>query len=256
MTDSGSSYVHNEGARRFYKWRRRDECNPFNAMFYDRETVTEAQIQQRVEAAARFFGLPVPVIAAGCGSLAQITYTDCPELGSEIRYDPSKLQDIGINNLDAFDATLTHELAHQFMDGATFSLCRNADWCKELACDFMAGARCKAAYIASGKYRYAVSMMKASDTHPPGRFRLRAVESGFEFAQWLSGRGVTPTAQAVMMGVNQFMCAHSKALNEALAEYVSQPHAPSRPTDVMSLPDTNLIKQYLLRHKSIPPQSS
>lgn len=243
-------YMNSPEAQAFYKLLRRHEANPFNALFYDKEPISEEQIQKRVERASKFFDLPIPTMVDNCESLAKITFTSYSELGSEIRYDVRKLEEIGINNLDAFDAMLTHELSHQFLAEKEFNFCQNANWCKELACDFIVGARCSSEMIASGKYKYAVSIMRASDSHPSGEFRLKAVKSGFDFSEWLLRHRMRPTAQSAMLGITQFLCANSKNLNESFLMFITNPPKSSKPINVMDLPDSNLIKQYVLKHRT------
>lgn len=248
--DAAIAYMNSPEAKAFYKLLRRHECNPFNAHFYDKEPIKEVQIKERVERASKFFNLPIPTMIDKCEGLAKITFTAYSELGSEIHYDVDKLQEVGINNLDAFDAMLTHELSHQFLAEKNFNFCQNSDWCKELACDFIVGVRCSSEMIASGKYKYAVSIMKASDTHPSGEFRLKAVKSGFDFAEWLVRRKIRPTVQTAMAGITQFLCSNSKSLNDSFIRYLTTPQEPSKPIDVMDLPDSNLLKQYVLKHRT------
>ena len=232
----------------YYKLRRRHECNPFNAHFYDKEIITEEKIRDRVKRAAEFFELPVPIMIGKCESLAKITFTNATELGSEIQYSVKKLHDIGINNLDAFDAMLTHELSHQFLEGKRFNFCRNRKWSVELACDFIVGIRCSVDKIASGKYKYAVSVMKASPTHPAGSFRLEAVKKGFEFAEWLFRKKRKPTAHSALLGITRFLSVYSKALNEAYHKFLTAPETvTTKPKDIMDYPNSNLLKQAILK---------
>lgn len=243
-------YINSSEAQAFYKLLRRHECNPFNALFKDREVITEEIINDRVEKASKFFDLPIPTLIGSCDTLAKIVFSDCRELGSVVRYDIKKLEEIGINNPDAFDAMLTHELSHQLLAGHDFNFCLNSSWCMELACDFITGARCSANHIASGKYKYAVSIMKATDEHPDGEFRLKAVKSGFDFVEWLYRKNVRVSIKSIILGVNQFLCLNSKALNEAFSKYVTTPPPqPPKPIDVMDLLDSNLIKQYVIKFR-------
>lgn len=234
--------------RRFYKLRRRHEANVFNAHFKDIEPITEEEIGRRVAQASVFFDLPVPDMIDRCESLAKITFSNISELGSEISYDIDKLRGIGINNPDAFDAMLTHELCHQFLADRRFSFCTCHEWSMELACDFMVGVRCSTAYIASGKYKFAVSQMKASATHPDGIFRIKAVESGFEFAERLRRKGRRLYVGHALPGITKFLCSNSRLLNDAYNIFLTTPPPPPKERNIMDYPDTNLIKQYLLKH--------
>lgn len=244
------SYINSPEAQAFYKLLRRHESNPFNALFYDKEPLTEEEIQARVEKASEFFSLPIPTLINQCETLAKITFSDSNSLGSEIQYDVKKLYEIGINNLDAFDAMLTHELSHQFVANRSFNFCQNKQWCIELACDFIVGVRCSANRIASGKYKYAVSTMKVSATHPDGSFRVNAVKSGFDFAEWLFRKKQRPTAECAIVGLNRFLISNSRALNESYYTFLSTlDKPPQKPIDIMNLPDSNLLKQAVLKYQ-------
>lgn len=246
------AYISSPEAHAFYRLLRRHECNVFNALFYDKETITEEDIRARVTRASEFFDLPIPTMIDKCETLAKITYSNSAELGSEIQYDIKKLYEIGINNLDAFDAMLSHELSHQYLATRRFNFCQNPQWCIELACDFIVGVRCSANMIASGKYKYAVSTMKASPSHPDGSFRLNAVKSGFDFAEWLFRKRRRPTVNEAMIGLTRFLCSNSKALNESFYKFLTTPPpVPSKQRDIMDYPDSNLIKQAVLKHRTI-----
>ncbi len=245
------AYMNSQEAQAFYKLLRRHEANVFNALFKDKEPITEEDIDKRVKRAALFFDLPIPTILKSSDCLAKISFTDHTELGSEIRYDIKKLEEIGINNVDAFDALLTHELSHQYLATYRFNFCRNRSWSVELACDYIVGVRCSANMIASGKYKYAVSQMEASESHPDGVFRLKAVKTGFDFAEWLMRRGKRPSAETALIGINKFLCEQSAQLNESFFRFLTTPPPPPhKERDIMDLPDNNLIKQYVLKWRA------
>lgn len=240
-------YINSPKAQEYYKLLRRNEANPFNALFYDKEKLTEESIAERVKKASRFFDLPIPTMIDSCDSLASITFPDSDKR-SEIRYDVSKLEEIGINNLDAFDAVMTHELSHQLLKDEEFNFCVNTRWSNELACDFISGARCSVDRIATGKYKYAVSIMKESITHPGGEIRIKAVQSGYEFAEWLFEQGIRATIKNILHGINQFLCIYSKELNESYRNYLNSQSESVGQIDVMALPDDNLLKQKIIKH--------
>lgn len=233
---------------RFYRWRRRHEASPFNAIFYDREPITEEEIALRVRRAAQFFDLPVPALVAQCETLAMITLQQGTEFGSVIRYDAQKLADLGINNVDAFDDIITHELAHQHLRHRKFHFCKYQDWAVELACDFIVGVRCATAYLSSGKYKYAVAMSKANLSHPPGKLRQKAVEEGFGFIAWLQKKGLPVNLRNAMAGFTRFICRISNELDDYMDDLLD-PDLQAPPTDIMDHPDSNLIKQTLIKLK-------
>lgn len=245
------AYMNSSEAQWFYKFSRRHEANVFNALFKDKEPITEDDVDKRVKRAALFFDLPIPTILKSSDCLAKIAFTDQTELGGEIRYDLKKLEEIGINNVDAFEALITHELSHQYLASYKFNFCRNKNWSMELACDYIVGVRCSANMIASGKYKYAVSQMKASESHPDGEYRLKAVKTGFDFAEWLIRRGKRPTAEMALIGINKFLCEQSAQLNESFFRFMTTPPPPPpKERDIMDLPDNNLIKQYVLKWRA------
>lgn len=235
----------------FHKYLRRHEANIFNALFMDKEFITESDIEKRVKRTALFFDLPVPTILKSSDCLSKITFTDCSELGSEIRYNLKKLEEIGINNVDAFEALITHELSHQYLAEYKFNFCRNRNWSVELACDFIVGVRCSANMIASGKYKYTVGQMEVSESHPAGEFRMKAVKAGFDFAEWLFRRYKTPTVELALVGINKFLCEQSTQLNESFNRFLTTPPPPPpKEIDIMDYPDSNLIKQAVLKYRA------
>lgn len=147
--------------------------------------------------------------------MAQISYSEITELGSEIRYNLVRLEELGINNLDAFDAILTHEIGHQFLSDVTFNFCVNQNWAKELACDYFVGYRFGIENMATGKYKFVVSHLKESDTHPAGTFRVESVINGYEFGCKTRQDKTNRTADYAIVGFNMFLCSHSKLLNDS-----------------------------------------
>ena len=83
------------------KYMRRHEANVFNAIFYDKEEVTEDDIQRIIADVATFFDLPIPEINGKCESFAEVLLDD--KAGEcELSYNLEMLRTAGINNKDAF----------------------------------------------------------------------------------------------------------------------------------------------------------
>jgi len=233
----------------FAKFTRRNVSNIFNALFYDKEIITEDAINERVCKTANFFNLPVPMLLRTSECLAQISFSEIIELGSEIRYDLVRLEELGINNLDAFDAILTHEIAHQFLSDLTFNFCVNQNWAKELACDYFVGYRFGLENMATGKYKFIVSHLKESDTHPAGSFRIESVIDGYEFGCKFREDMITHNADYALVGFNVFLCSHSKLLNDSYDIFLNSPEEKDKHihrTPVEALSDSNLIKQIIV----------
>lgn len=71
-----SSYNHQQ----WMKYLRRHEANVFNAMFYDKENVTEDDVQRIIADVSCFFSLPQPEVSSKC----------------ELSYNLEMLQKVGI----------------------------------------------------------------------------------------------------------------------------------------------------------------
>lgn len=233
----------------FAKFTRRNDASIFNALFYDKEIITEDAINERVFKTANFFNLPVPILLKTSECLAQISYSEITELGSEIRYNLVRLEELGINNLDAFDAILTHEIGHQFLSDVTFNFCVNQNWAKELACDYFVGYRFGIENMATGKYKFVVSHLKESDTHPAGTFRVESVINGYEFGCKTRQDKTNRTADYAIVGFNMFLCSHSKLLNDSYNIFLNRSNEMDNQihrTPLEVLPDTNLIKRFIV----------
>lgn len=235
----------------FYKYLRRHEDNIFNALFYDKEEYSEEILRARISEISEFFDLPFPILIDKSDCLAAITFTEFSELGSEIRFNVGMLKQCGINNVDAFDTVICHELTHQYLADKELNFCINKDWSIELGCDFFVGIRCSSRLRASGKYKYAVSRMRASLSHPNGCFRVKAVVAGFDFVNWMILKGIRLNVESSLLGLNYFLCSNSKEINDAYLSLEEPKPDETAEIEISSLPDTNLIKQVLIKYKSL-----
>lgn len=232
----------------FYKYIRRHEDNIFNALFYDKEDYSEDTLRERIAEISDFFDLPFPILIDKSQNLASITFTEFSELGSEIRFNVEMLKQCGINNIDAFDAVMCHELTHQYLSNKELNFCINKEWSVELGCDFFVGVRCASRLRASGKYKYAVSKMKASLSHPNGCFRVKAVIAGYDFVNWMISKGINPDAESSLLGLNFFLCSNSKDINNAYLSLGKPVHQETAEIEISSFQETNLIKQALKKY--------
>ncbi|MDE5629380.1 MAG: hypothetical protein K2I69_07450 [Muribaculaceae bacterium] len=234
----------------FYKYIRRHKDNIFNALFYDKEDYSEDILRERISEISDFFDLPFPILIDKPQNLASITFTEFSELGSEIRFNVEMLKQCGINNIDAFDAVMCHELTHQYLANKELNFCINKEWSVELGCDFFVGVRCASKLRASGKYKYAVSRMRASFSHPNGCLRVKAVVAGFDFVNWMISKGIKPDAESSLLGLNFFLCTNSKDINNACLSLEEPLHEEITKIEISSFQETNLIKQALKKYKS------
>lgn len=245
------SYIGNVEFKDFYKYVRRHEDNIFNALFYDKEDYSEYILRERISEISDFFNLPFPTLIDKSESLASITFTDSFELGSEIRFNVEMLKQCGINNIDAFDTVMCHELTHQYLADKKLNFCYNKEWSVELGCDFFVGVRCASGLRASGKYKYAVSRMRASTSHPSGCLRVKAVLAGFDFVNWMISKGIKPDAEYSLLGLYYFLCFNSKEINNAYLSLDEFKPDEVPEIEISSLPESNLIKQVLTKYNSM-----
>jgi len=201
LTSNIAAIPEEEVSESYLKFARRNTPSIFNALFYDKEVITESQLKERISKTADFFKLPVPTLLKTSDCLAQISFSDIAELGSEIRYNLSRLEELGINNLDAFDAILTHEIGHQYLSDTNFNFCVNQSWAVELACDYFVGYRFGMEDLPIGKYKYVVGQLKESESHPGGIFRFNAVVCGYELGSKVRKEMNKHGADYALMGV-------------------------------------------------------
>ena len=232
------------------KYMRRHEANVFNAIFYDKEEVTEDDIQRIIADVAAFFELPVPEINGKCESFAEVLLGDKAE-ECELSYNLEMLRNAGINNKDAFTLCFVHEMTHQALHKYQFMLFSSERWMQELAADLTAGLYAEQHHLATGKFKYALSSQKYSITHPNGKLRERIVECGRHYLEQKMVNG-TKMINMVLQIMPSFVFTHKKELKkdwyQLLDELETPPQEPAR-CRIEDLPDSNLIKQAVLKCK-------
>ena len=232
------------------KYMRRHEANVFNAIFYDKEEVTEDDIQRIIADVATFFDLPIPEINGKCESFAEVLLDD--KAGEcELSYNLEMLSNAGINNKDAFTLCFVHEMAHQMLYKHQFMLFCSERWVQELAADLTAGLYAERHLLATGKFKYALSRQKYSITHPNGELRKEIVECGRHYLerQIVDGEKMMDMVQQIMPS---FVFIHKKGLKQSwyklLDELESPPHE-QKYYNIEDLPDSNLLKQAVMKYK-------
>lgn len=241
-----SAYDHQQ----WMKYMRRHEANVFNAFFYEKEEVIEDDIQRIIADVATFFELPIPEINGKCESFAEVLFGDKAE-ECELSYNLEMLKKAGINNKDAFTLCFVHEMAHQVLYGYKFLLFCSERWMHELAADLTAGLYAERHHLATGKFKYALSMQKYSITHPDGRIRENIVECGRHYLEQQIVDG-TKMMNMVLRIMPYFVFTYKSELKkdwcQLLCELETPPQEPVR-CGIEDLPDNNLIKQAVLKYK-------
>lgn len=234
------------------KYRRMHEANIFNAFFYDNENVVDEDINVIISDVARFFDLPIPVVSSKCQEMAKIVI-DNDAYKTEIMYNMEMLQNAGIKNKDAFTLCFVHEMAHQLLYTEPFNLFRNERWLQELAADLTAGVYSTINSVSTAKFKYALSIQKACLTHPAGKLRAAIVEYG-RTEMVINFDNNVNIITKVRNLIPTFYYLNSRQLKADLKqvehdiEFPPEP-VPKKEINIEDLPESNLLKQALLKYK-------
>lgn len=233
------------------KFLRRHEDNVFNALFFDKEDISPEEIAKFVYDTAMFFDMPLPQVYDQCETLAK----EISRSGSDydIFYNEKLLIDAGINNKDAFKLMLTHEICHHTFRNVIFGLLFNERWTHELLCDYMAGVRSYMGGYTTGKYKYTISTFKTSETHPPGWCRKPAFLQGRQTIETILKRGENLRVKDVLDDFKDFIIRNKDVIEtewRRFIEHINDPKPVLKETRLEDLPDTNLIKRYILYGKT------
>ncbi len=236
------------------QFQRRHEANIFNALFYDKESISEENIVDIVEGIAKFFDLPVPQIYNKGETFAKVL-TGPNAVECELYYNIQMLTDSGINNKDAFTMCFVHELSHQLLYRCHFDLFVNERWIHELMADLMAGVYANRHLTATGKYKYVLSRQAASETHPDGGLRAEIVDYGRLYFETRK-ESHTILASDVLALLPAFVFLHYDILKsdwKQVEEELENPPTPlpkSQEVRIEDMPDNNLIKQMVMRTRA------
>ena len=238
------------------KFLRRHDANIIDALFLDRDRdIKEEDIKNTVKQVAEFFELPMPEIQERAETIAEVIISENAD-ECQLYYDWQEMEKSGINNRDALKLAFLHEMAHQYLFKYHFLLFENELWIQELAADLLVGGfSVLNGDVATGKYKFVVSRQKATLTHPDGGLREIVVGYGRKYVEQLLQQKRYQGTRDILTGLPAFVYSHYKELQESwdrvsLEESAKEPVPVERkPIDYESLPDTNLLKQYWLKHK-------
>jgi len=240
----------------FLKRLRRHEADVFNALFWDKEHLSDEYANEVIENVAAFFGIPTPRIHSHSESLAKVMTSHDAEK-CEFYYNLWNLGEGGINNKDAITLCVVHEISHLALKDTRFFIFSNELWIQELACDINVGAYAKYFDLATGKYKWVVKTQKTSPTHPPGFLREKAVEYGMENGFSEDERKNVPFLDRVLLLLPSFvLLEHMTELTQEWEKvkaldwdktYINPPEP--EPRRIEDMADTNLIKQAVLKHR-------
>lgn len=240
------------------KFVRRHKANIIDALFLDKDyDIKEEDIKGTIKQVADFFSLPMPVIKDRAEVMAEVMTSDNAS-EFELYYNWQEMRNSGINNREALKLAFLHELSHQYLYKTRFLLFENELWIQELAADLLVGGfSVLNGDVATGKYKYVVSTQKPSLTHPDGQLREKIVVYGRKYIEQLLRQKRYNGIEDILTGLPAFVYTHYSELQESwdnisLEDALEEHKKPEEhtPTDFESLPDTNLLKQYWLKHKN------
>lgn len=240
------------------KFVRRHKANIIDALFLDKDyDIKEEDIKGTIKQVADFFSLPMPVIKDRAEVMAEMMTSDNAS-ECELYYNWQEMRNSGINNREALKLAFLHELSHQYLYKTRFLLFENELWIQELAADLLVGGfSVLNGDVATGKYKYVVSTQKPSLTHPDGQLREKIVVYGRKYIEQLLRQKRYNGIEDILTGLPAFVYTHYSELQESwdnisLEDALEEHKKPEEhtPTDFESLPDTNLLKQYWLKHKN------
>ena len=240
------------------KFVRRHKANIIDALFLDKDYgIKEEDIKGTIKQVADFFSLPMPVIKYRAEVMAEVMTSDNAS-ECELYYNWQEMRNSGINNREALKLAFLHELSHQYLYKTRFLLFENELWIQELAADLLVGGfSVLNGDVATGKYKYVVSTQKSSLTHPDGQLREKIVVYGRKYIEQLLRQKRYNGIEDILTGLPAFVYTHYCELQESwdnisLEDALEEHKKPEEhtPTDSESLPDTNLLKQYWLKHKN------
>lgn len=219
------------------------------------EMLSGDDVIRTVRQVVTFFNLPAPVLKESAETVARIVTNEDAE-ASELSYNLRILEKTGINNHDALTLCIVHELCHQALHDTRFLIFSNELWIHELACDMVAGAYAERYRLATNKYKWVVHAAEASPTHPSGKLREIAVDYGRANYSAVVSQPHACALDGLLQLLPSFVYAHMAELAEDWRTVRAQdwettfanPPRP-KPLNPEDLPDTNLLKQFLLKHR-------
>lgn len=235
---------------------RRHKANLFDALFLDKDNdIGEEEIEGIIKKVSEFFELPVPIIKEKAKTITEVmtseNATEC-----ELYYNWQEMERAGINNRDALKLAFLHEMSHQYLVNIRFMLFENELWIQELTADLLVGGfSVLNGDVATGKYKYVISRQMATLTHPDGKLREEVVEYGRSYVEQLMRQCRYHGIKDILTGLPAFVYSHYNELEEAwdevsIEEMMNTEESDERKMiDYESLPDSNLIKQYLKKYK-------
>mgnify|MGYP000190743881 CR=1 FL=1 len=240
-----------EAMNKWMKFMRRHEANIFNAIFYDKEEVADEDIISFVTDITSFFNLPQPEIINKCKTFAEVLLGNNAKQ-CELSYNIEMLKKVGINNKDTFTLCFVHEMTHQILFRHRFRLFYSERWIQELAADLAVGLYAERHHLATGKYKYALSIQKYSITHPDGKLRKEIVEVGRHYLEQRNVDGKT-MIDLVIRIMPAFTFTHHKILKNNWYRLMNELEVPPPPQvpgyNIEDLPDSNLIKQAVMKYR-------
>lgn len=237
---------------------RRHDANIFDVFFHDKENLTDEDVKSIIGRVSAFLQLPIPVVRDKCETIAKVmTSENAAEC--ELYYDWQLMEKAGVNNKDTLTLVIVHEMSHQLLYPIRFLLFDNEMWIQELAADMLVGGfSVLDGDVTTGKYKYILSELSASLTHPDGKLRAKMVVYGRDYTMNLIKTVKQYGVNELLKGLPTFVYGHYSELQESwgkvgIEDVAETSFAFGKNVDVEALPNntygTRLLEEYKKRIK-------
>lgn len=163
---------------------------------------SQEDIRTAIDSAAVFYGILSPKLRANADTVAKIVIHDDPA-ECELSYNWRLFKNAGLLTKDSLLLCFVHEVGHEYLYGKWFLLFDNELWLHELAVDMICGAYAFRHHTAIAHYKFAISRLAATPTHPDCKIREDAFLYGYLKARDEIGPALT--AEAVLAYFKDFV---------------------------------------------------
>lgn len=161
--------------------------------FLESSQLSDAAMDAKVEAAAHsachFFDMPDATLEKG-DSIGVIKDATSVLNDDTFVYNLEQFKQMNCTSFEDMTKIWSHECGHRLLQ----DIIPNS-WADELGSDFFAGARSEMLGLPKGNFEEYLASTNASQSHPGGELRIKAMEFGRQVVADMKANGVAPTWQ-------------------------------------------------------------
>lgn len=191
VEEDDEKWLQRKNFEQMWRWREynlRYHCN-FLDIAIKPVQFSKKDIVETINITSAFLGILAPKLMEHRDTVASIVISQKPE-NCELSYNWNMFQRIGLLTKDALTLCFLHEMCHEYLHGKRFMLFQNELWTHELAIDVICGAYASKRHLTIGHYKYVISRLTATPTHPDGQIREDAFLYGYETIQNMNYSGI------------------------------------------------------------------